>query len=122
VHGAQYTDDYGPRGAGFHYGIDMLVAMGTTIRAVKAGTVHFVPNEGAGGNVVYLDAGDGNTHYYAHLNDFVGGDRSVARGGIIGHVGQSGNATTPHLHFEIRLGGPNGTRVDPYQTLRASGC
>ncbi len=122
VNGAAYSDNYGPRGSGFHYGIDMFAATGTPLVGVKAGTVRYVPNEGAGGNTVYLSADDGNVYFYAHLSSFVGGGRSVAQGEIIGLVGATGNASGPHLHFEIRLGGANGQKIDPYPTLRAAGC
>ena len=43
-------------------------------------------------------------------------------GEIIGLVGSTGNSTAPHLHFEIRIGGANGQRIDPYPTLQAAGC
>ena len=122
VTGAAYTDNYGPRGTGFHWGIDMLKAAGTPVVAVRSGTVHFVANEGAGGNVTYLTGSDTNVYQYAHLLDFVGVDRAVTQGTVIGHVGQTGNATAPHLHFEIRIANINGVRVDPYPTLRATGC
>ena len=122
VQGATYRDDYGPRGTGFHAGIDMLVPMGTPVRAVLAGRIHHQANDGVGGNTTYLTADDGNVYMTVHLNDFVGGDRRVASGALIGHAGMTGNATTPHVHFEIRIGGPNGTRINPYPTLRAAGC
>jgi murein DD-endopeptidase MepM/ murein hydrolase activator NlpD len=122
VDGSTYTDSFGPRGSGFHYGIDMLAPTGRTIWAVKAGSVHYTL-ESAGGLVVYLSAVDGNVYYYAHMSAILGdGDRGVGQGDPIGQVGQTGNATGPHLHFEIRLGGVNGQRVDPYPTLRAAGC
>jgi murein DD-endopeptidase MepM/ murein hydrolase activator NlpD len=120
VLGAAYSDDYG--GPSGHPGIDMMVPTGTPAVAVMAGTVSFVPNEGAGGNAAYLDGVDGNTYYYAHFSQFVGGARTVAQGEVIGLTGMTGNATAPHLHFEIRLGGPNGNKTDPYPTLRAAGC
>jgi murein DD-endopeptidase MepM/ murein hydrolase activator NlpD len=102
VFGAAYTDDYGgPRG---HPGIDMFVPTGTKAFAVKAGTVRYVANEGAGGNAAYVQANDGNTYFYAHLSQFVGGGRSVSQGEVIGLTGMTGNATAPHLHFEIRIG------------------
>lgn len=120
VFGATYTDDYGgPRG---HPGIDMLVPIGTQAIAVKAGTVRYVPNEGAGGNTAYLLADDGNTYFYAHFSQFVGGPRSVSQGEVIGLTGMTGNATGPHLHFEIRIGGDNGSRIDPFPTLKSAGC
>jgi len=90
--------------------------------AVKAGTVSYVPMGGAGGNEAYLAADDGNVYYYAHMSQFVGAARSVAQGEVIGLVGSTGSSTAPHLHFEIRIGGANGQRIDPYPTLRGAGC
>lgn len=121
VDGSSYTDDFGPRGSGFHYGIDMHAPTGTPIWAVKSGSVHYTL-ESAGGLVVYLSADDGNVYYYAHMSDTVGGDRPVGQGEEIGLVGQTGNATGPHLYFDIRLGNVNGYRPDPYNTLRNAGC
>ena len=120
VFGAAYSDDFGgPRG---HPGIDMFVPIGTQAFAVRAGTVRYVPNEGAGGNTAYLLADDGNSYFYAHLSQFVGGPRSVSQGEVIALTGMTGNATGPHLHFEIRVGGDNGGRTNPYPTLRSAGC
>jgi murein DD-endopeptidase MepM/ murein hydrolase activator NlpD len=120
VQGAAYSDDYGgPTG---HPGIDMFVPTGTPAVAVKAGTVTYVANEGAGGNTAYLAADDGNTYFYAHFSQFVGEARGVAKGEIIGLTGMTGNASAPHLHFEIRFGGPNGNKTDPYPTLKSAGC
>ena len=118
VFGAAYTDNYG----GGHYGIDMFVPIGTQAFAVKAGTVRYVADEGAGGNTAYVLANDGNTYFYAHLSQFVGGARSVSQGELIGLTGMTGNARGPHLHFEIRIGGDNGSRIDPYPTLKSAGC
>jgi murein DD-endopeptidase MepM/ murein hydrolase activator NlpD len=120
VFGSVYTDDYG--GPSGHPGIDMFAPTGTRTFAVKAGHVRYVANEGAGGNTAYVQANDGNTYFYAHLSQFVGGERSVSQGEVIGLVGATGNATGPHLHFEIRIGGDNGSRIDPYPTLKAAGC
>jgi murein DD-endopeptidase MepM/ murein hydrolase activator NlpD len=122
VVGSAYTDSYGPRGSGFHYGIDMMASMGTPLVAVKAGRVWFMPMDGAGGNEAYVDAADGNTYFYAHLSQFVGGPRQVAQGEVIGLVGSTGQSSAPHLHFEIRVGGANGQRIDPFATLQSAGC
>ncbi len=120
VTGAAYTDDFG--GARNHMGNDLFVPIGTMAVAVKGGTVTYVPNEGAGGNTAYLYANDGNVFFYAHLSQFVGGPRQVSQGEVIALSGMTGNATAPHVHFEIRLGGANGTRIDPYPTLKSAGC
>ena len=120
VQGAAYSDDYGgPTG---HPGLDMFVPTGTAAFAVMAGTVRFVPNEGAGGNAAYLAGEDGNTYFYAHFSQFIGDGRTVAQGEVIGLTGMTGNATAPHLHFEERIGGDNGSTTDPYPTLKAAGC
>jgi murein DD-endopeptidase MepM/ murein hydrolase activator NlpD len=87
-----------------------------------AGTVRYVPDEGAGGNTAYLAAEDGNTYFYAHFTQFIGEGRTVAQGEVIGLTGMTGNATAPHLHFEERIGGDNGNTTDPYPALRAAAC
>jgi murein DD-endopeptidase MepM/ murein hydrolase activator NlpD len=120
VQGAAYSDDYG--GPGGHPGIDMFVPTGTAAVAVMAGTVRFVPNEGAGGNAAYLAGEDGNTYFYAHFSQFIGEGRTVAQGEVIGLTGMTGNASAPHLHFEERIGGDNGSTTDPYPALKAAGC
>ena len=122
VSGSTYAASYGPRGAGYHYGIDMFVPTGTPVFATISGTVRYVLHEGAGGHVAYLTGDDGNVYMYAHLSYFDGVNKRVAAGENLALSGMSGNATAPHLHFEIRLSGVNGTRVDPYPTLRANSC
>lgn len=122
VVGSAYSDSYGPRGNGFHYGIDMMASTGAPLAAVKAGRLWYMPMDGAGGNEAYIDAADGNTYYYAHLSQFVGGPRQVSQGEVIGLVGSTGRSTAPHLHFEIRIGGANGQKIDPYSTLQGAGC
>jgi murein DD-endopeptidase MepM/ murein hydrolase activator NlpD len=122
VHPFTYGDGFGQRPSGFHSGVDMLAPSGTPLVAVRAGTVHYVANEsGGGGNTVYLTGG-GYAFQYAHMLDFTGGDRTVTAGELLGHVGQTGNATAPHLHFGLRIGTAAGTRVDPRPTLDANHC
>src|SRR5262245_15568636 len=117
-----FTDTFGsPRSGGrTHKGTDLFAPVGTPVVAVLSGSVFF-QGDPLGGNAAYVNGSDGNTYYYAHLNDYVGGARSVQAGELIGHVGQTGDAAgaPPQLHFEIRIGGPNGTRIDPYPTLAA---
>jgi murein DD-endopeptidase MepM/ murein hydrolase activator NlpD len=122
VDGSRYTNNYGPRGSGFHFGIDMIAPTGRTLWAVKSGNVQYAL-ESAGGLVAYLFADGGTVYYYAHMSDTVGGgNRRVAQGDAIGRVGQTGNATGPHLHFEMRLGGVLEKGTNPFNTLRAAGC
>jgi murein DD-endopeptidase MepM/ murein hydrolase activator NlpD len=122
VDGSTYTNSYGPRPGGwFHYGIDMFAPTGTPVWAVKSGSVQYA-FDSRGGLIAYLSADDGNVYLYAHMSNTAGGNRHVGQGTHIGYVGQTGNATTPHLHFEIRLGSVNGERINPYNTLRTAGC
>jgi murein DD-endopeptidase MepM/ murein hydrolase activator NlpD len=123
VDGSTYRDDFAaPRSGGrVHGGIDMHAPARTPVWAVKAGNVQYAL-ESFGGLVAYLFADDGNVYYYAHMSEKIGSDRRVAQGDQIGFVGQTGNATSPHLHFEVRLGGINGQRTNPYSTLRNARC
>jgi len=122
VQGAvSFTDTFGAsRGTHTHKGVDMFAARGTPLVAVVAGSVLF-QSDTLGGLAAYVQGNDGNTYYYAHLDDYVGGGRSVSGGELIGHVGNTGDASSapPHLHFEIRPGGPNGLAVNPTPTVAA---
>jgi len=117
-----FTDTFGaPRGGGRrHQGNDLFSPGGTPLVAVTDGSVFF-QGDPLGGNAAYVQGHDGNTYYYAHLADYVGGARAVKAGELIGHVGNTGDAAggPTHLHFEIRPGGPNGRAIDPYPTLAA---
>lgn len=120
--GASFTDSFdAPRGNGrTHKGIDMFAPSGTPLVAVVSGSVFF-QSDTLGGLAAYVQGNDGNTYYDAHLSDYVGGARSVTAGELIGHLGNTGDASDapPQLHFEIRPGGPNGIAIDPYPTVRA---
>lgn len=117
-----FSNDWGqPRSGGrTHKGNDLFSPRGTPNVAVVAGSVTF-RNEGTGGLSAYLAGDNGITYYYTHLNSYVGSNRRVARGEVIGTTGSTGNASggATHTHFEIRMGGANGTRVNPYATLRS---
>ena len=94
----------------------MIAPTGTSIVAVESGSVRFSTNR-LGGNAAWVTGNSGSTYYYAHLSRFVGGNRSVSQGEEIGKVGSTGNAGTPHLHFEVHPGG--GRAVNPYPYVRA---
>lgn len=92
---------YGPRGNGFHYGVDLCAAKDTPVVACDDGHVTF-GQDPMGGNVVVIHATDGNAYYGAHLDRFEGVARAVRAGEIVGYVDMTGNAvnTVEHLHFE----------------------
>ena len=110
-----------------HGGIDMAAPLGANVYAVRSGTLWYWSTGDVGGYSVYLKADDGNTYYYTHLTAYApeleNTQRAVAAGDVIESVNHTGNANGfDHLHFEVRLGGPNGTKVDPRPTLDAAGC
>lgn len=99
-----------------HEGVDMMADHGVPIVAVRDGYAEFKSNS-LGGLAVWIDAPNGDRFYYSHLSHFEGASRDVRAGDVIGYVGTSGNATTPHLHFETL---PGGIVENPYShTLRA---
>ena len=96
-----------------HRGVDYAAPTGTPVRAAGDGKVVFRGWQGGYGNVVILEHGGRYTTLYAHLSRFAGDVRvgsRVRQGQTIGHVGMTGLATGPHLHYEFRV---NGAHRDP---------
>jgi murein DD-endopeptidase MepM/ murein hydrolase activator NlpD len=119
VNGAvAFSDTFGaPRSGGRrHQGVDMMAPSGTPLVAVVSGSVNFKQTN-LGGNSVWLSGNYGNRYFYAHLSAFEGSSRGVSQGEVIGYVGTTGNAYTPHLHFEVHPGG--GVAVNPTAYVRA---
>jgi murein DD-endopeptidase MepM/ murein hydrolase activator NlpD len=108
---------YGPRGDGFHAGIDLPAPTGARVGAAGFGTVTFAGLHPSGwGNLVIVRHRFGLQTLYAHLSTIaVHIGEFVPAGGRIGSVGATGDATGPHLHFELLLRGAN---VDPLSALR----
>jgi murein DD-endopeptidase MepM/ murein hydrolase activator NlpD len=110
-------DPFNGEGA-FHTGIDICAPYGTPVRAAADGDVSGA-NMGSGyGREVVLDHGHDLLTIYGHLSAIavlVG--QHVIRGQVIGYVGQSGRATGPHLHYEVRV---HNVPVNPYKYLRST--
>jgi len=121
--GASFIDSWGfPRSGGRrHKGVDMFAARGTPVVAVVDGRIKFSSNS-LGGRSTHLYSDNGTVYYYTHLDGHpsnISSGQRVAKGTVVGFVGNSGNAryTSPHNHFEIR---PNGRAVNPYPTVRSA--
>jgi murein DD-endopeptidase MepM/ murein hydrolase activator NlpD len=112
VPGSQFVDSWGfaRSGGRRHKGVDMMAPHGTPVIAPVAGTLR-ASNSALGGIGFYLDDAEGNTYFGSHLAS-LDAQGWVEAGTQIGTVGSTGNAGTPHLHFEIAPGG--GASVNPY--------
>lgn len=96
----------GGRWSAGHTGIDLAAPSGSRFYAPADGKVIFVGDGGAYGNLTKIEHAGGVQTWYAHQSTF--GTRvgmEVKRGEYIGNVGQTGNVTGPHLHWEVRLPG-----------------
>lgn len=96
----------------FHEGIDFTATVGTDVYSTGDGTVTSVERSRSGyGNCITINHGFGYETVYAHLSKMdVRRGEKVKRGQVIGHVGNTGKSTAPHLHYEVRKGGKP---VDP---------
>jgi murein DD-endopeptidase MepM/ murein hydrolase activator NlpD len=100
-------------------GINLAVPEGTPVKAAEDGVVAYAGNELKGyGNLVLVRHSNGFVTAYAHASEIlVKRGETVKRGQVIAHSGQTGNVTSPQLHFEIRKGS---TPVDPSQYLNGA--
>ncbi|MBD3285539.1 peptidoglycan DD-metalloendopeptidase family protein [candidate division WOR-3 bacterium] len=113
------SSEFGPRGRGFHSGIDIANTIGTPIYATGDGVVTFKGYVGAMGKEVEINHGKEFTTVYGHLSRYAVeiGDR-VERGDVIGYIGNTGRSTGSHLHYEVRV---NGVPVNPRPYLEKEG-
>jgi lipoprotein NlpD len=102
LHGV-VTSRFGWRRSRMHEGVDLGARSGTQVHAAEAGHVIYASRLGGYGNVVVLRHGKRYETVYAHNRRFrVKKGARVRKGDVIAEVGATGNASAPHLHFEIR--------------------
>ncbi|WP_230203224.1 M23 family metallopeptidase [Parafrankia discariae] len=117
---ARITQGFG--GANHHIGVDFGAAHGTPIYAAHRGTVIYAGWESGYGNFVQIMHENNVVTSYGHLSRIdVRLGQEVATGEQIGKEGSTGHSTGPHLHFEVRLNGQYGTKVDPLAWLAGHG-
>ena len=115
-----------PRGGHIHQGQDVLTAEGTPVLAPLSGVIESTSYQAGGaGYYVVEHTGVGFDLFFAHcqVGTFaVSAGQGVSPGQLLCHAGQTGDATAPHLHFEMWVGGWQGTGghpIDPLPYLEA---
>src|SRR5262245_3005536 len=112
------TSPYG-RSWEFHPGLDIRAGSGSAVAATGGGLVVYAGRMSGYGNMVVVDHGFELKTVYAHLSAiYTDRGRRVEAGQVIGAVGQTGRATGPHLHYEVRMGA---APVDPLCYLEGAG-
>lgn len=111
VDGGVITSKYGWRSMGYHYGLDIGIALGTPIHACESGVVTYSAWCGNYGYLIKVQHTGGYETYYAHCSKLVKdvGDE-VNKGDLIAYVGNTGRSTGPHVHLEVRY---DGKTLDP---------
>ena len=102
----------------FHSGVDISAAVGAAVRVTADGVVVSAEWAGAYGKLIVVDHGGGLQTFYAHLSrmDVIPG-QEVRLGQVIAGAGATGRVTSPHLHYEVRIGG---SPRNPYKYLSKS--
>ncbi len=114
-HFGERLDPFSGEGA-FHAGLDIASHYGDQIRATGDGVVEEVGERAGYGRLIVIDHGFGVSTWYGHLSGFkVQTGERVKSGDVIGYEGNSGRATGPHLHYEVRI---YNTPVNPWRYLR----
>ncbi|CUU54373.1 Murein DD-endopeptidase MepM and murein hydrolase activator NlpD, contain LysM domain [Parafrankia irregularis] len=117
---ARVTQGFG--GSNHHIGVDFGAPHGTTIHAAHRGTIIYAGWETGYGNFVQIMHENNVVTSYGHMSRIdVRVGQEVDTGEQIGLEGNTGKSTGPHLHFEVRLNGQYGTKVDPLAWLAGHG-
>jgi murein DD-endopeptidase MepM/ murein hydrolase activator NlpD len=122
IHGARLTSTFGARWGKFHEGIDLAAPMRTPEYAAADGVVLRAGAASGYGKAVYILHENGDVTVYGHMvKILVEPGQYVDAGETIALLGSEGHSTGPHLHFEVRVGGEDGKKVDPIGWLRDRG-
>ena len=116
------TSCYGARWGTLHAGVDIAAPIGTPVFTPEDGIVLQAGPASGFGLAVAVQHGDGTITLYGHVNQmFVSAGQVVTAGQQIAEVGNKGQSTGPHLHFEVHTGGLYANRVNPVPWLTARG-
>jgi murein DD-endopeptidase MepM/ murein hydrolase activator NlpD len=122
VAGARISSGFGYRWGTLHAGMDFAAPMGTPEYAAMDGVVIRAGAASGFGLAVYIQHADGDVTVYGHMEQIlVQEGQAVKAGDTIALLGNRGQSTGPHLHFEVHLGGMDGQKVDPLSWLREHG-
>ncbi len=122
VDGGRLTSGFGARWGRAHAGIDLAAPMRTPEKAAMDGVVLEAGPASGYGLAVFVQHGNGDVTVYGHMDEILVSAGQVVRAGdTIALLGNRGQSTGPHLHFEVRLGGLGGQKVDPVPYLRERG-
>ncbi|MCZ2815175.1 M23 family metallopeptidase [Modestobacter sp. VKM Ac-2984] len=116
------TSQFGSRWGTLHAGIDFAAPLGTPEYAVMDGVVLRAGAASGFGLAVYIQHADGDVSVYGHMREIlVEEGQTVRAGDTIALLGNEGQSTGPHLHFEVHDGALDGPRIDPLPWLRERG-
>lgn len=117
-YGGVFSSPFGYRWGRLHAGVDLAGPWGSTIYAATAGCISYAGPMSGYGEVMRIRDWDGTETVYGHMSSFIRHYGCVTAGEPIARIGSGGDATGPHLHFEVRIGG---TPVNPVPFLAARG-
>jgi murein DD-endopeptidase MepM/ murein hydrolase activator NlpD len=122
INGARMTSCFCSRWGTFHWGIDLAAPMRTPEYAAGDGVVLRAGAASGFGLAVYILHENGDVSVYGHMDSIlVKPGQYVEAGETIALLGNRGQSTGPHLHFEVHQGGEDGKRIDPVPWLAARG-
>src|SRR4051794_11465580 len=122
VQGARLSSGFGYRWGTLHAGVDFAAPIGTPEYAAMDGVVIRAGAASGFGLAVYIQHANGDVTVYGHMEQIlVAEGQAVKAGDTIALLGNRGQSTGPHLHFEVHKGGVDGEKIDPLPWLRDNG-